>query len=148
MAQVPSNSDRDKCAQFHTSTTSKRQPHKALVYSFIKDHIEVVQTKIANLLKTLSTQHVDLFSRAFQKRKQLERLIGIEDLIPKLALTEFNFHITDAAKQSKEFAALLEATYEIFTQCCKDLKAKILAAIKIKVKILQKDIQSNYIKVI
>eukprot|EP00957_Ditylum_brightwellii_P134871 10282771-Ditylum_brightwellii.AAC.1 len=37
---------------------------------------------------------------------------------------------------------------EIVTQCHKDLKAKSLAAMKIKIKLLQKKIQSNYIKAI
>eukprot|EP00957_Ditylum_brightwellii_P150635 11469249-Ditylum_brightwellii.AAC.1 len=37
---------------------------------------------------------------------------------------------------------------EIVTQCYKDLKAKILAAMMIKAKLLLKEIQSNYIKAI
>eukprot|EP00957_Ditylum_brightwellii_P074311 5646196-Ditylum_brightwellii.AAC.1 len=67
MAQVSGNNNSNKHAQLNTSTSSKRQLPKALACSFIKGHIATFQTEIANLLKTLSTQHVDLLSRAFQQ---------------------------------------------------------------------------------
>eukprot|EP00957_Ditylum_brightwellii_P035355 2681512-Ditylum_brightwellii.AAC.1 len=38
--------------------------------------------------------------------------------------------------------------FEFGIQCCKDLKAKILAAMKVEMRHLQKEIQSNYIKAI
>eukprot|EP00957_Ditylum_brightwellii_P077276 5872667-Ditylum_brightwellii.AAC.1 len=100
MAQVSNDNDSNKHVQFDINTASKRQPPKALTYSFIKGQIVTLQTEIATLLETLGTQHVDLHSKALQKQKQLDWLLNNEDLIPKLAHIDFNFHVTKAAKQS------------------------------------------------
>eukprot|EP00957_Ditylum_brightwellii_P166892 12702650-Ditylum_brightwellii.AAC.1 len=68
MAQASGNKNNTKCAQFDNSTASKRQPPKALTYSFIKGHTMMLQTTIANSLETFSTQHVNLLSKDFQNK--------------------------------------------------------------------------------
>eukprot|EP00957_Ditylum_brightwellii_P013728 1035121-Ditylum_brightwellii.AAC.1 len=67
MAPVSDTKDSNKCIRFDDSASSKKQLPKALAISFIKSHIAMLQPDLAALLERLSTQHIELLIKAYNK---------------------------------------------------------------------------------
>eukprot|EP00957_Ditylum_brightwellii_P085411 6497886-Ditylum_brightwellii.AAC.1 len=121
MAPASDSNDSNKHTCFNDSAMSKKQLPKTLAISFIKIHITTLQPDLAAFLKRLSTQHIKLLIKAYNKSKQLERLQTDDELIPHSACIKFTFHLSPATKQSDEFVTLQEGTQAIIKKCQQDL---------------------------
>eukprot|EP00957_Ditylum_brightwellii_P192763 14677830-Ditylum_brightwellii.AAC.1 len=67
MAPVSDTNDSNKHTHFDNSALSKKQQPKALTISFIKSHIAMLQPDLDALLDRLSTQHIKLLIKAYNK---------------------------------------------------------------------------------
>eukprot|EP00957_Ditylum_brightwellii_P009666 728239-Ditylum_brightwellii.AAC.1 len=82
---------------------------------------------LGQVLYKLRTQHIELLHQAYSKSKQVQHLESDVTLIPKLSRMEFQFFVSEKAEQSKEFAALQDATTTLITNFQNNLKAKVVS---------------------
>eukprot|EP00957_Ditylum_brightwellii_P015993 1204889-Ditylum_brightwellii.AAC.1 len=128
------------------NVSSKRTPPKALATTYIKKHTSLLQSNIPQALDSYCSKHLELFQKAYTKEKQIQHLKRDLTLIPKSARIKFTVHVPKGAEETEEFKGLQEGIEEILDRTRRDLKAKIIAAMKLELTLLQKEIKTSLVK--
>jgi hypothetical protein len=134
----------DSTASDTSGKKAERKSPKLHSEAFVQNHVASLQPQIATILAKLGVQHLDLLHRAFNKKKQLDRMADDDTFIPRSARLEFTFHMSKKAEQSPEFIALKQETDDHLISFRKILRDQVLKATKIELDTLIDTIQEDF----
>jgi hypothetical protein len=126
-----------------SSNNNKIQPPKALAESFIRSSIASLHPIIATDVEKLGKEHIILLSKLNHLQKANTRLVDDTELIPSSARIKFELSVSERVKEMPEYKALQEETVNIIQEAHKDLKIQIIAASKLEIKAITKEIQRH-----
>ena len=124
---------------------TKTSPPKHTALQFIKNSIASLHQTIAHICEHLGKEHIVLLGQLDNKQQKLKQMQNDASFIPNSARINFEHSVTKRAAKSAEYDALKEQTSEYIIEARKDLKALIIAAVKIEIQYLHIEIQEHLV---
>ena len=105
---------------------------KKLLLSFIRGHLASLPPSLQPILETSSITHSNLLIKAWNKNKQIERMMTDKEYIPKSCRIEFKLSMSKEATKNSAYEDLKNETDNLIAGMRTSLKNQVIKAARIE----------------
>jgi hypothetical protein len=128
----------DKSASVPTKDTPRLPTAMEAAKNCILQHIATLKPTLQTIFEEVATDHNKILVKAENKRFHISKMEDEEDFIPRSARIKFDFNVSKKADELPEFKQLKGTNEETLIDFQKTLKADIIAATRLELKILHR----------
>ena len=119
---------------------------RSLAASFVCQHTSSLHPQVAPILEHMGLAHIHSLAKLHNKSLQVSKMEPQADFIPRSARVDFKLFMSTEAKSTAEFDELNATTTAYLLEVQQKLKEKVIAATKIEIRVLLKQVLHSFAK--